>query len=47
MATALETSFENKHLGNGDYFVIIAYFIVDIEVNIENERFTAVCSCCH
>ena len=25
MATATKTSLENKHLGNGDYFVIIAY----------------------
>ena len=24
MATARKTSLENKHLGNGDYFVIIA-----------------------
>ena len=26
MATATKTSLENKHLGNGDYFVIIASF---------------------
>ena len=25
MATASKMSLENKHLGNGDYFVIIAY----------------------
>ena len=24
MATATKTSLENKHLGNGDYFVIVA-----------------------
>ena len=57
---ATKTSLENKHLGNGDYFVIVssssvASFIVDrarskwtagsaVEINIENERFTVVCS---
>ena len=55
-ATAMKSSVENKHLGNGDCF-FLASFIVDrarckcaggsaVEVNIENERFTVVCSCC-
>ena len=51
---------ENKHLGNGDYFVIIVssshpLLLTEhaanglgsaVEVNIENERFTIVCSRC-
>ena len=63
MATATETSLENKHLGNGDYYLcdycfFLISFIVDragckwtsirraIEVNVESERFTVVCSHC-
>ena len=57
----METSLENKHLGNGGYFrnycFFLASFIVDrarckwtgrsaVEQNIENERFTVVCSRC-
>ena len=55
----MKMSFENKHLGNGDYFEIIASSssIVDrecckwtgrrtVEVNVEDERFTVVCSLC-
>ena len=57
--TATKTSLENKHFGNGDYFVIIvssshpllltglaANGLVEapFEINIENKRFTVVCS---
>jgi len=58
-APATKMSFENNHLGNGDYVVIIASSssIVDkecckwtgrrtVEVNVEDERFTVVCSLC-
>ena len=56
-----KTTLENKHLGDGDYFVIIASSshpllltehaangLVEgaVEVNIDNERFTVVCSRC-
>ena len=53
---------ENKHTGNGAYFVVIAssshpLLVVDrarfkwtgrsvFEVNVDNERFTVVCSRC-
>ena len=61
-ATATKTSLENKHAGNGAYFVVIAssshpLLIVDgarfkwtgrsvVEVNVDDERFTVVCSRC-
>ena len=53
-----KTLIENKHFGNGDYFVIIAssshplllteYAANGLAagVNIENERFTVVCPRC-
>ena len=54
----MTTSLENKHLGNGDYFMIIpSSFIIDrarcewtgrsaVEVNVDNKRFIVVCSLC-
>ena len=48
-----QTSFENKRLGNGDNFVVIASSLhplllaEHVEVNIENQRFTVECSRCH
>ena len=49
-----ERSLENKHLGNGHHFVIIAsssypanaLIEAPVEVKIENETFTVVCSRC-
>ena len=55
---AMKTSLQNKYLGNGDCFVIIASSSISdrvrckwtarssIEVNIENGRFTIACSHC-
>jgi len=53
---ATKTSLEKKHLGNGDCFAIIASSSrrlcckwtarSAVEVNVDNERFTVVCSRC-
>ena len=49
-ATQTKASLENKHLGNGDYFVMIASssysLLLTEQVNVQNERFNVVRSRC-
>jgi len=57
-ATVTKTSLENKRFRNGDYCFFLVSFIIDrarckwtgrsaVKVNMENERFTIVCSRWH